>query len=133
MASLVRASHVFSSTPDYELIDASDGVRADFGRGVAEEEEELGDEDVERPIDGVVVQRLGRVLADLLQGAEGSFAHVVILRVQHLTQRRQQLLPIAQLPFANHRRDENTYRDRRKFKMHVKMLGRQVGTGLDAK
>ena len=82
---------------------------ANFWRGVAEEEEEFGDEDVQRPIDGIVVQSLGRILADLLQRAKGSFADVVILRVQHLTQRRQQLLPITQFAFANDRRDEDTW------------------------
>ena len=65
--------------PDNELIDAGDGVRTNLGRSVTEEEEELGDEDVERSVDGVVVERLGRILADLLKSTEGAFAHVVVL------------------------------------------------------
>ena len=74
--------------PDNELVDASDGVRANFGRGMAEEEKEFGDKDVEGTIDGVVVERLGGIFANLLQRAKGSFTNVVIFRVQHLTKRR---------------------------------------------
>lgn len=42
----------------------------DFGAAVLEKLQELGDHDVERPVQGVAVQQLGGILADLLQGSE---------------------------------------------------------------
>lgn len=42
----------------------------DFGAAVLEKLQELGDHDVEWPVQGVAVQQLGGILADLLQGSE---------------------------------------------------------------
>lgn len=42
----------------------------DFGAAVLEELEELGDHDVEGPVEGVTVQELGGILTNLLQGPE---------------------------------------------------------------
>lgn len=44
--------------------------RPDLGAAVLEELQELGDHDVERAVQGVAVQQLGGILADLLQGSE---------------------------------------------------------------
>ena len=71
---------------DDELIDASDGVRPYFWAVVPEEMEELWDEVVEGPVEGVRVQHLCRVLADLLQSAERALARRVDFRVQHLAE-----------------------------------------------
>lgn len=44
--------------------------RPDLGAAVLEELQELGDHDVERAVQGVAVQQLGGILADLLQGSK---------------------------------------------------------------
>lgn len=46
--------------------------RPDFGAAVLEELQELGDHDGEGAVQSVAVQQLGGILADLLQGSEGT-------------------------------------------------------------
>ena len=69
----------------------------DFGTAVLEELQELGDEHVERPVEGVRVQHLGGVLTHLLQRPERALAHSVLLRVEHLTQAGKEVGPRGQL------------------------------------
>ena len=82
--SLVKRECVCCLPSDDELIDAGDGVRPYFWAVVPEEVEELWDEVVEGPVEGVRVEHLRRVLADLLQSAERALARRVDFRVQHL-------------------------------------------------
>ena len=49
-----------------ELVDAGDGVGSDLGVGVAEEGEELGDEDIQGPVQVVRVKNLRGVFANFL-------------------------------------------------------------------
>lgn len=44
----------------------------DLGAAVLEELQELGDHDVEGPVEGIAIQELRRVFTDLLQGSKGS-------------------------------------------------------------
>ena len=46
----------------------------DLGATVLEELEELGDHDVEGPVEGIAVQQFRRFLTDFLQGSEGSLS-----------------------------------------------------------
>lgn len=71
-----------------ELIDASNGMRTNLRRIVLEKLQELWNQKVQRPVKNLRVEHIGRVFADLLQGAKGSLRNIVILGVQHVTKSR---------------------------------------------
>lgn len=101
----------------------------DLRAAVLEELEELGDHDVEGPVERIAVQELRRVLADLLQGPErplrargaselatappdppagpAHLACVVVLRIEQVAELRQQLRPHLQLPLGGDGGDED--------------------------
>ena len=82
----VDVDHEGLGPADDELVDAGQRVRADLGRVVLEKLQELGDQNVQRPVQRVAVQNLGRVFANLLQRSERSLAHVVVLKpMEHKT------------------------------------------------
>ena len=77
-----------------ENVHARNSMRPDFGPLMAEKSKELGNEDIERSIEGIRVEYLSRVLANLLQCSKRSFTFSKVSAVQLRAERGQEFRPV---------------------------------------
>ena len=70
---VIRVQHHHLTPTKDENVHACNSVRPDFGPLMDEKSEELGNEDIEGSVEGVRVEHLSRVLANLLKRSKCAF------------------------------------------------------------
>lgn len=105
---VVEVCHQGLGLAEDELVDTGNGSRADLEAGRVKECDDARNHVVERASSFVGVELLGRVFADLLEGAESSFDNTDVLVSEQLHETGHDLAPRQQTAARNDSRDDGS-------------------------